>query len=58
VGDFTGKLVYRCEKTMPAIVQQILEEMGFVEWDGNVHGEDEWNILWKNTRYLILKSIL
>ena len=46
--DYMNKLVYKIEKTIPAVVQQVLEQMGFIEWDPDVHQEDQWNILWKN----------
>jgi len=48
--EYQGKFVYKIEKSIPAVVQKILEEMGFAEWDENIHNEDQWNILWKNQR--------
>lgn len=35
---------------MPPVVQKALEDMNFIEWDAEVHNEDEWNIYWKNSR--------
>ena len=46
--EYEGRLIYKYEKSIPAVVQKVLEEMGFVEWDEKEHGEDEWNILWKS----------
>ena len=46
--EFHGKFVYKIEKSIPAVVQSILEEMGFTEWDENIHNDDQWNILWKS----------
>jgi hypothetical protein len=43
-------LIYRYEKSIPAVVGRILEEMGFAEWDPAIHSEDQWNILWKSAR--------
>jgi hypothetical protein len=45
--DYVNKLIYKTEGNIPAIVQKILEEMGFIEWD-ETNDEDHWNILWKN----------
>jgi len=46
--DYQGKLIYRVEKTIPPVVQEVLENCGFIEWDPARHGEEQWNILWKN----------
>jgi len=35
---------------MPPVVQKILDEIGFVEWDGKIHNEEQWNLYWKNNR--------
>lgn len=48
--EYQYKLIYKIEKSIPAVVQKILEEMGFIEWDPAVHHEDQWNILWKSQR--------
>ena len=48
--EYMNQLVYRIEKSIPAVVQKVLEEVGFVEWDAAVHAEDQWNLLWKNQR--------
>ena len=48
--EFQGKLIYRYEKTIPPIIEEILQEMGFTEWDLKTHGEDNWSIFWKNQR--------
>jgi hypothetical protein len=46
--EWHAKLIYKIEKSLPAVVQRILEEMGFIEWDEKEHDPDEWNILWKS----------
>lgn len=46
--DWHAKLIYKYEKSIPAVVQRILEEMGFIEWDEKEHEAEEWNILWKS----------
>lgn len=43
-------LIYKVVNFIPPIVQQVLDELGWVEFDEKKHGEDEWNILWKPTR--------
>jgi tubulin polyglutamylase TTLL2 len=48
--EYQYKLIYKIEKSIPAVVQKILEEMGFIEWDATIHHEDQWNILWKSVR--------
>jgi hypothetical protein len=48
--DFRNKLIYKTEGSIPPVVQKILEEMGFIEWDEKLNDEDQWNILWKNPR--------
>jgi len=47
--DYVNKLIYKTEGNIPPVVQKILEEMGFIEWD-ETNDEDQWNILWKNPR--------
>ena len=44
------KLIYKVEKSIPMIVQKVLEQEGFIEWDEAIHAPDEWNILWKSQR--------
>ena len=52
--EWDNKLIYRIGETkkgeikIPAIVQKILEQMNFVEWDAEEHSEEQWNILWKS----------
>lgn len=48
--EYINKLIYRNEGNIPPIVQKILEEMGFLEWDEKLHDDDDWNILWKGSR--------
>ena len=35
---------------MPSVVEKVLTDLGWVEFDESLHAEDEWNILWKPTR--------
>ena len=42
-------LIFR-HNGIPPVVQQTLLSMGWVEFDENVHEEDEWNIFWKGAR--------
>ena len=46
--DYKRKLIYRFEKSIPQVVQDSLEHLGFTEWDPKLHEEDNWNIYWKN----------
>ena len=48
--EYMNKMIYKFEKHIPAIVQQVLEELGFLEWDATVHEDDVWNIFWKSQR--------
>jgi hypothetical protein len=48
--EYYQKLIYRIEKVMPPVVQKALEDMNFIEFDAELHNEDEWNIYWKNSR--------
>lgn len=43
-------LIYKVVTAIPPIVQQVLDDLGWVEHDETQHAEDEWNILWKPTR--------
>lgn len=43
-------LIYKVVNSIPPIVQQTMDELGWVEFDEHKHREDEWNILWKPTR--------
>ena len=42
-------LIYKLEKA-PPIVEQVLDELGWIPFDEEKHNEDEWNILWKGVR--------
>lgn len=48
--DYLNKLIYKIDKVIPPVVQQVLEQIGFIEWDAEHHSEDQWNILWKSQR--------
>lgn len=48
--EYLNKLIYRYEKAIPQIIEEVLHNIGFVEWDLKTHGEDNWNIFWKNSR--------
>ena len=32
---------------IPAVVQQVLLDLGWVEFDEQIHDEEEWNLYWK-----------
>jgi tubulin polyglutamylase TTLL2 len=42
-------LIFR-QESMPQVVYQTLQRLGWEEHDDEVHAEDEWNIFWKPTR--------
>ena len=42
-------LVFKHDR-MPPVVMNTLLAMGWVEFDEQIHDEDEWNIFWKGTR--------
>ena len=55
--EWQHKLIYRTVekknsegKSIALVVQKVLENMGFLEWEQGVHDEDNWNLLWKNQR--------
>lgn len=43
-------LIFKHGGGIPAVVQQVLLSLGWVEFDENVHDEDEWNLYWKGQR--------
>ena len=42
-------LIYKLDKA-PAIVQTVLNELGWVEHDETQHEPSEWNLCWKSIR--------
>lgn len=46
----TAPLIYKLDKA-PAVVEQVLLELGWVEHDEKIHDPQEWNLLWKSVRY-------
>lgn len=42
-------LIYKLDKA-PGVVEQVLNELGWIEHDDNIHQPDEWNLLWKSVR--------
>ena len=42
-------LIYKEDKT-PPVVLQVLNEMGWIEFDEDLHQPDEWNLNWKSIR--------
>ena len=42
-------LIYKLDKA-PAIVQSVLNELGWAEYDDAIHGPTEWNLCWKSVR--------
>lgn len=49
-------LVYKLDKA-PGIVQSVLNELGWIEFDVDIHAPDEWNLLWKSVWYLFFVII-
>jgi hypothetical protein len=43
------KLIYKLDKA-PDVVEQVLRELGWIEFDDEIHAPDEWNLLWKSVR--------
>lgn len=41
--------VYKFDRA-PPLVENVFREMGWMEWDEELHKPDEWNILWKPSR--------
>ena len=41
--------IFKIDK-VPPIVQKVLEDLDWVEFDETEHDEDEWNLCWKTTR--------
>lgn len=39
-------LIYKNDR-MPQVAIDVLQEMGWEEFDENKHADDEWNIYWK-----------
>ena len=35
---------------MPPVVAQVLMSLGWIEFNEEIHEEDEWNINWKGVR--------
>ena len=50
-------LVYKFDR-VPAMVVSVFQDLGWDEFDEKVHNEDEWNVHWKPTRYVISLSSL
>ena len=44
-------LIYKHDR-MPGVVQKVLQDLNWEEWDEKRHEEDEWNLHWKPTRYV------
>ena len=56
VGESHGKvtgIIYRLNENGegPDILQEVLEEKGWTEYDKNVHGEHEWNLWWRTSTF-------
>ena len=41
--------IFKLDKA-PPIVEQILLDLGWIEFDEETHEEDQWNIYWKGVR--------
>jgi len=42
-------LIYKGEK-VPPVVEQVLRDKGWLEWDSEHNQAEEWNLNWKPTR--------
>jgi hypothetical protein len=42
-------LIYKLDKA-PTVVQQVLDQLGWIEHDEALHEPQEWNIYWKSIR--------
>ncbi|XP_005104034.1 tubulin polyglutamylase TTLL13P isoform X2 [Aplysia californica] len=51
--DMDQKIVFRLNDNGigPELLQNVLLERGWTEYDPEVHGEDGWNIWWKTSRF-------
>ena len=43
-------LIYKLDRA-PPVVQQVLEQLGWIEHDPSLHASYEWNLFWKTGRY-------
>lgn len=43
-------LIYKLDRA-PLVVQQVLDQLGWIEFDPNVMAPYEWNLFWKTGRY-------
>ena len=50
-------LIYKQDR-MPGIVLSIFQELGWEEHDEKIHNDEEWNVHWKPTRYVVPISSL
>jgi hypothetical protein len=49
-------LIFKQDRAPPVLIET-LENMGWREFDEKEDGEDDWNLLWKPTRYANLSSL-
>ncbi|TNV71805.1 hypothetical protein FGO68_gene14202 [Halteria grandinella] len=45
----TQKFIYRIDKA-PPIIQKVLDELGWVQFDEKTHQANQWNLWWKAAR--------
>lgn len=43
-------LIYKLDRA-PPVVQQVLDQLGWLEFDPATHSPYEWNLYWKTGRY-------
>ena len=43
-------LIYKLDRA-PPVVQQVLDQLGWLEFDPANHSPYEWNLYWKTGRY-------
>jgi hypothetical protein len=44
-----SQMIYKLDKA-PPIVQKVLYELGWIEFDEKIHEPNQWNIWWKSAR--------
>jgi hypothetical protein len=42
-------LIYKLDRA-PPVVQQVLDQLGWLEFDPDTHSPYEWNLYWKTGR--------
>ena len=48
--------IFKLSEDVAPSLRQVFEGRGWVEWDGSIHGENEWNMLWTTKRFFTVSS--